>query len=122
MKAIFWFLAILVAAKLGYQELMYRSATGEIIATAYRERAINACQRDAKAFPLASGIAWEKTANIKVVIGKGGLDVYLWQVDSALWNARYKNPYLFLTPAAGSGPRVYCEFDIVNGSAAIYRM
>lgn len=121
MKAIVFFLVILVGVKLGYQELLYRSATSDIIVTAYRERAVTACQRDAKAFPIAAGIAWNRSDNARLVIGKSGLDVYFWQVDSALWNARYRNPYLFLA-GDEKGSRIYCEFDIVNGSAAVYRM
>ncbi len=55
------------------------------------------------------------------MIGKGSLDVGLWQVDNALWTARYKNPYLFFT-LQGRPQKVFCEFDIVQGSASVYRM
>ena len=58
---------------------------------------------------------------IKVVIGRNALDVYPWQVDHAMWNARYRNPYLFLTAGPSTG-KVFCEYDIVNAAASVPRM
>jgi hypothetical protein len=47
--------------------------------------------------------------------------VPLWQVDNALWQARYKNPYLLVTMS--ENPRkIFCEFDIVQGSAAVAKL
>lgn len=121
MRALVFFLVLLAAAKVGYHEYMYRASTSEVIVAAYRERAVAACQRDTKDASIASASAWMKPETVKLVIGKGNLDVYPWQVDHALWNARYRNPYLFLT-GREKGQRVYCEFDIVNGAAAVFRM
>lgn len=122
MKFLAIVLGLLAATKLGYQEHMYRSATAEVIVTAYRERAIQACQRDPRNLLLATGAAaWARPAAISLAIGKAGLDVYPWQVDHALWNARFRNPYLFLT-ANQQAENTFCEFDIVNGTASVYRM
>ena len=55
------------------------------------------------------------------MIGKSGLDVQLWQVDSDMWNVRYRNPFLVLTADARSG-QVSCEYDIVNAAATVHRL
>lgn len=121
MRAVVVLLILLAAGKVGYNEYLYRSATNDIIITAYRDRAIAACQRDSRGQGAASPAAWTKPQNIKLVIGKSNLDVYFWQVDHALWSARFRNPYLFVT-ATEAPSRVYCEFDIVHGAATVYRM
>lgn len=121
MRALVFLLVLLAAAKVGYQECMYRAATNEVIVSAYRERAITACQKDAKGQALVNAGIWSKPESVKLVIGKGNLDVYVWQVEHALWNARFRNPYLFLS-GSEKGGRVYCEFDIVHGAAAVFRM
>jgi hypothetical protein len=120
MKAIVILLALLVAAKLGHQEYLYRASTREAIIGAYKERAVHACQKDARSVSL--GLAPQAWSNpsVKLVIGKGTLDVQIWQVDHEMWNARYRNAYLFLTPASRSN--LYCEYDIVNAAASVYRM
>jgi hypothetical protein len=94
MKAVVFFLALLAAAKLGYQEYLFRAATKEAIIGAYKEHAVQACQRDARGASLGIGPqAWSSPSSIRLVIGKGTLDVYPWQVDHAMWNARYRHPY-----------------------------
>ena len=84
-------------------------------------RAAGACERAAKLNSLGPQPAWSKADDVRLVIGKGSLDVGLWQLDHALWTARYKNPYLFFT-AQVRPLTVYCEFDIVQGVASVYRM
>ena len=121
MRALVVLLMLLAAAKVGYNEYLFRTATNDIIISAYRDRAIAACQRDAKGQSAIASGAWTRPQNIRLVIGKSNLDVYFWQVDHALWSARFKNPYLFVT-AADSPSRVYCEFDIVHGAATVFRM
>ena len=121
MKAVVLLLAFLAAVKVGYQEWMLRTAAHEIIVAAYRERAVTACQKDARGQQMPQGVAWARPSDIRLVIGKSNLDVYFWQVDHALWNARFRNPYLFL--ASGDRPnRVFCEYDIVHGAASVFRM
>jgi len=115
-------LGLLAALKIGYQEMTYRSATSEVIIGAYRERAIQACRRDPRNLSQGSTAeVWGQPASITLAIGKPGLDVYVWQVDHALWNARFRNPYLFLSADPYAG-KLVCEFDVVNGTASVYRM
>ena len=54
MKAVVILLALLAAAKLGYQEYLFRSATRDAIIGAYREHAVQACQKDARSAALGS--------------------------------------------------------------------
>jgi hypothetical protein len=126
MRAVVIFLVLLAAAKLGYQEYLFRTATRDAIIGAYREHAVEACQKDAgtRSFGLGQQ-AWANPVNVKVTIGKSSLDVYLWQTDHAMWNARYRNPYLVLTANQAPGQRsgaVRCEYDIVNAAASVSRM
>lgn len=121
MKAVVFFLVLLASVKIGYHEFMFRTATNEVIVAAYRDRAITACQRDAKGQSLVPAAAWAKPKSVKLVIGKQNLDVYLWQFDHTMWSARFKNPYLFLS-ASDKPAKVFCEFDIVHGAASVYRM
>jgi hypothetical protein len=99
-------------------EVLYRQATNEVIVSAYRDRAIAACAREPQAQVLAGASAWEQPLSLRLMIGKPGVDVYLWQVESQLWNARFANPYL-LVEASGLGTRVLCEYDIVHASASV---
>ena len=122
MKAVVFILLVLAGIKLGHQEYLYRSATREAIVSAYKERAAEACRRDARStlFGL-SDRAWTNPPSVQLMIGKSGLDVQFWQVDNKLWNARYRNPLLVLSTGTRGG-EVYCEYDIVNAAATVTRM
>ena len=122
MKAIVILLALLAAAKLGYQEYLFRGGARDALVGAYKEHAAQACQKDARSLTLGMGPqAWANAKTIRLVIGKSSIDVYPWQVDHALWNARYRNPYLVLTASQRSAT-VSCEYDIVNAAASVSRM
>ena len=122
MRIVVIFLALLASAKLGYQEYLFRTAARDAIVGAYKEHAVQACQKDSKSQSLGvNSQAWANPRSVKLVIGKSSLDVYPWQIDHALWNARFRNPYLFLTARQGPAS-VRCEYDIVNAAAAISRM
>jgi hypothetical protein len=122
MRAVVIFLALLAAAKLGYQEYLFRTATRDAIIGAYKEHAVQACQSDTKSSSFGlSAQAWANPKSVRLVIGNSTLDVYPWQVDHAMWNARYRNPYLFLTATQRSGT-VRCEYDIIHAAAAVSRM
>jgi hypothetical protein len=71
--------------------------------------------------PTLPAQAWASPTAIQLVIGKNSLDVNLWQVDNALWNVRYRNPYLVLTAHQNAGA-IYCEYDILNAAARVHRM
>src|SRR5262245_40999382 len=93
MKPIVLFLILLAAVKLAHQEYLFRSATTDAILGAYRAHATEACQREARReAPGLSQRVWASPAGIELLIGKTGIDVNLWQVDNALWNARYATP------------------------------
>jgi hypothetical protein len=121
MKAVVLLLGLLAAGKIATQDYLYRSGTREVLISTYRDRAISACQKDPRNQGLVANVnAWSRPGDIKVVIGKGDLDVWFWQIDNALWNARYRNPYLLLA----TGDRmsnVSCEYDIVHGIASVSR-
>ena len=126
MRKLVAFVILLVAAKFGYQEYLYRAATRDVIVGMVQERALQQCQRQAKLSVVtpagaAPANAWSRPASVALKIGKSGLDVYPWQINSAHWNARYRNPYLLIVaePAASS---LACEYDILNGAAQVYKL
>lgn len=120
MRVLVIVLALLAAAKIGTQEYLVASAKNEIIIAAYRDRGVGACKEAARLKRLdVPSLA--TTRDVRLVIGKGSLDVSLWQVDNALWQSRYKSPYLLFT-LSEKPQRVYCEFDITQGSASVIRM
>ena len=121
MRVLVIVLALLAAAKIGLQEYLTATAKSEIIVAAYRDRAIAACEQAARAKRVDVKPAWATGSSVRLLIGKGSLDVPFWQVDHALWQARYKNPYLLFAMGAAPQP-VFCEFDIVQGSASVLRM
>ncbi len=120
MRGLVYILALLAAVKVGFQEFHYRNAAESAVVQAYREVAVKACREHARVQNPGEASPWEQDAQIKLLVGKNNLDVYFWQVDNALWNARYKNPYLLIS--AAEHPRLFCEYDIVHGAASLYRM
>lgn len=120
MRAIVWLLLLLAAAKVAYHEQLFRSSASGVIVAAYRDRAIQACQRESRGPAATPSATWASPQSIQFVIGKSNLDVQLWQVDHVNWNARYKNPYLVLA-SVEKGAAVTCEFDIVHGGASVAR-
>jgi hypothetical protein len=114
-------LAALAVTKVAVQEHLYRSGTRDVLVTAYRDRAIAACQKDPRNQTLAaSSSVWSRPTEIRVVIGKTDLNVWFWQIDHALWSARYRNPYLHIA-STDRYAGVACEYDIVHGIANLTR-
>jgi len=114
-------LALLAAVKIATQEYMFRTSAREVIVSAYRDRALLACQRDARTTPFAAmANIFGRPGDIKLTIGKSDLDVFLWQVDHHLWNARYRNPYLLVT-AGDRTTSLMCEYDVVHDAALIFQ-
>lgn len=121
MRVLVLVLVLLAAAKIGTQQYLITSTKNEIIIATYRDRAVDACRQEARTKKLDFPVAWSGRDDIRLVIGKASLDISLWQVDHALWQARYKNPYLLFE----SGPpkhRLFCEFDIAQDTASVMRM
>ncbi len=121
LKAVVMALGLIAMAKVGTQEYLFRSGTKDVLISAYRERAVAACQKDQRNQILTTNsMVWAKPAEVRVVIGKTDLDVWFWQVDHSLWSARYRNPYLYLSSSDRLSP-ASCEYDIVHGIATIFR-
>ena len=115
-------LAILAGLKLWAQDTVYRSATEDALVAAYRDRAAAACQKDPARDARLTGAPaanWSSPAGIKLVIGDSNLSVQVWEVDHELWNARYRNPYLVLTPSDRAS--LVCTYDIGLGTAHVSR-
>ena len=121
MRGLVALLALLAALKVGGQQYLVSTTKSEIIVSTYRQRAAGACERASKLQQIGNAQDWAKTEDVRLVIGKGALDVQIWQLDHALWRARFKNPYLILS-APEKTKSVFCEFDIVQDVASVFRL
>ncbi|MGE0768787.1 MAG: hypothetical protein AB7L90_20285 [Hyphomicrobiaceae bacterium] len=121
MRIFVFVLLLLVAAKVGTQQYLVSTAKDEIIVAAYRERAVSACRDAARSTRLELSSTWSPPREMRVVVGKGTLDIALWQVDNVLWETRYKTPYL-LFPMQDAPKPVYCQFNIAHGAASLIRL
>ncbi|MEL7543361.1 MAG: hypothetical protein AAGJ70_06260 [Pseudomonadota bacterium] len=110
----------LFLAKVAYEQMIYRSATYDVIVGTYAQSAIKACAGRSNDPQVAASL-WSKPSSVKLVIGKRDLDVYFWQVNHLMWRARYKNPYLFIT-TSNAPNYMLCEYDIMRQSAFVQRM
>ena len=108
-------LAVLAGLKVAYQEYVYRSVTAEVIITAYRERALEACRGQAWGKAVTAE-AWTNPLSVTLSVGRSSLGSDAWQLDHAQWNARFKNPYLLITAGDGTS-EITCEFDITGNTA-----
>jgi len=114
-------LALLAGLKIWIQDTVYRSAAEEAIVLAYRARAADACAGASRSGPEPGQQAaadWSSGAEPRVTVGNAALGVHIWDVDNALWNARFRQPYLVLT-APGAG--LACTYDILAAMATITR-
>lgn len=121
MRVLVLILAVLAGVKIWASNQMYRSAAEEAVIAAYRDRAIAACQKDAAREGRAEMLSpqqWAKPASIRMVIGRRGVDVNVWDIDNAQWKARYKQAFLVLAPAE-TGAQATCEYDVSGNLAAI---
>ena len=112
----------LVGANLAYNQYLFRTAAHDVIIETFQASAADACHSNAQSQKINGSLAgWRNPASLKLVIGKSNLDVYFWQVDSVMWNAKYKNPYMLLV--ADENPSyVLCEYDILHRRASVHRM
>lgn len=120
MRKVAIIIAVLFVARLGYEQIIYRSATYDVIVGTYAKSAVKACSQKA-ANPKAAESLWSQPSSVKLVIGKSDLDVYFWQVNHMMWRARYKNPYLFIT-TRNEPNYLLCEYDIMRQSAFVQQM
>ncbi len=124
MRALVLALAVLAGAKIVAQERLYREGAEDALIRAYRERAMAACQsQDAASVQPASASAplWTRPASVSLEIGRKSAHVNLWEVDNALWPARFKHPHVVLSARTdASGP--VCEYDVVEGRAYLTQL
>ncbi|MFN3868970.1 MAG: hypothetical protein ACK4MF_07895 [Hyphomicrobiaceae bacterium] len=120
-------LALLAAGKVWTQDRIYRSAAEEALIHAYRDRAVDGCQRATRATSpltpndaarLALIQAWSKPDRLSLVIGNPHVDVNIWEVDHAAWAMRYKFPYLVLD-AGMPKPFARCSYDVMLDRADV---
>ena len=124
MRVLMLALALLAGLKIWAQDSVYRTATEQALISAYRDRAISACQKqparsDGLRAVAAAGANWAHPANVELAIGNHDISVYLWEIDNPQWEARYKAPYLLIEPAGDDS--LSCAYDIVTGAAAVSR-
>jgi hypothetical protein len=116
MRALVIVLAIVAAAKVIAHERLYRQGTQEALLQAYRDRAVAACQSQQPLQVAAAGAAtplWTRPARISLAIGRGDVDVKLWELGNELWASRFKHPHIVLTTAPGA----VCAYDVIEGRA-----
>lgn len=120
MRALVLALALLAALKIWIQDSVYRSATEEALLAAYLGRAAEACAGASGPAPTApaGAVDWSAAAEPRVAVGNPAIPVHLWEFDDALWNARYRQPYLVLEAATGG---LTCTYDILGAAAEITR-
>ena len=112
-------LALLVVGNIAVQEYIHRDAYRQVIIAAYREHAMNACRLHAGSSIDAA--AWMQPSDVRLTIGRSDLDVYLWQTYHRLWDARYRNAYMYVT-IDDARAQIYCEYDIANDTAWVYQL
>ncbi len=118
-KGILIAVALAVVGNLGVHEYLRQNATSQVIISAYQEHAVAACRQ--RAGDSVSTLAWSQPSGVRLAIGKSDLNVYIWQTNHRLWNARYRNAYLYVT-IDDADAHVYCEYDIANDTAWVYRL
>jgi hypothetical protein len=123
MRGFVLILAVLAGVKVWTQERLYRQGAEEALLLAYRDRAIAACQsqQPTRVASVGTSPLWTRPASVALEIGRSSVDVSLWQLDDALWPARYKHPHVVLTAQAGA-PRSVCEYDVIEGRAYLGRL
>jgi hypothetical protein len=121
MKYIVAALALLAILKIYAQDQIYRSATADALISAYRDRAIAACQKyDAKIGAGSAADAWSHPSSIALQIGRDDLGVNVWEISDARWDAAYKQPYLVLSASGPSSP-VTCTYEVKVDVASVKR-
>lgn len=121
MRIVALLLACLAVGKIAVVQWLYRSASDEVIVSAYRPRALDACGRDAQRQFGLDITAWSQGTPITLAIGNSTNPVHIWQINDPAWSERYRNPYLHLT-AQTMGQQVVCMYDVVSGTASARRI
>jgi hypothetical protein len=122
MRLLVVILTLMAAGKVATLQWLHRAASDDVIISAYRPRALDACAAEGRRLtPPIDAAAWSAETSIRLEIGRRTRGVAVWQVDNPGWHERFRNPYLQLE-AHGARAQVRCEYDIVNGTAAANRI
>ncbi|WP_295556095.1 hypothetical protein [uncultured Hyphomicrobium sp.] len=116
MRALVVALALLAGLKIWIQDSAYRSATEDALLLAYRAKAADACAAISGAEARKSAADLSTGPEPRVTVGNTALSVHIWDFDNALWNARFRQPYLVLS---APGASLSCAYDILAGTATI---
>ncbi len=108
-------LAVLAGFKVWTQDRIVRTMMGEAIVQAYRARAEQSCQKQAESSGKRPAIPFSETADI--VIGNPHLNVAIWDVESPLWDMRFRHPHIMLTSSRDG--RLSCAYDVKIGVASL---
>lgn len=104
----------LAGLKVWAQDRYYRTIMHEALISAYQERAAATCLKEALKTQRGKSVqAW---SGPEIVIGNRHANVALWDIDSPLWDVRYRHPNLVLK--TGTGGDVRCSYDLTAGLAA----
>lgn len=120
MRSVILFIALLAAAKLGWQEYVYRSALTDALVDTFRQDAIESCSRESRQRNIGVGYdAWSKPESIELTVGQSSERPAAAATTSrSSWAS---GPYLVLV-ALDQASRVGCEYDVMRQAAAVFRM
>ena len=86
-------LTVFALAKLGTVQWLHRAASDDMIVSAYKLRALEACQMASKRLALGvSDKVWAAEMAVRVEIGHRKNGIYIWQVDRPEWAPRSRSP------------------------------
>ena len=120
MRSVILFVALLAAAKFGYQEYVYRNAVVDTLINTFRQDAVERCQREARARNLAVAYgAWSDPESFQLIVGRTSHESGT--IDIASEAALPSSPILVIV-ARKDPAKIQCEFDIVRMSAAVYQL
>jgi len=119
-RSVVLFVALLLAAKFGYQEWVYRSALVDTLINTYRQDAVERCQKESHDRNLTVGYsAWSDPESFQLIVGRGTHEANA--ADLTGENTRAAGPILVLV-ARKDPAKIQCEFDLVRMSAAVYQL
>lgn len=122
MRGLVILVLVLAAAKIGYQDMIYRQTLAETLMTTYRADAEKSCQREAAQRNLSvSTLSWSSPEEIELTVGKSNLNMSLWQVGAELWDSNARIPYLRIV-ARKEPFAIVCEFDLLRLQASVFRL
>lgn len=119
MKIIVLVLTLMAAGKVYMHYNFYRVAADAAIISAYKGKAIAACQKGHQGVTKATArFLWKTPGHVAVEVGNAALDISVWQIEHPNWEQRYRQASLVLTPA-DKLTKTRCRFDLKTGKTKI---